>query len=83
MIIASTNVQRTGTILGPDRSRVLLRPLRPETPERANKTIARIIRSRRAKWRRYWGGADAVMCMGEANVSELVALCLNNARPAK
>jgi len=31
----------------------------------------------------YWGGADTVMCMGEANVSELVALCLNNARPPK
>jgi len=31
----------------------------------------------------YWGGADTVMCMGEANVSELVGLCLNNARPAK
>jgi len=31
----------------------------------------------------YWGGADTVMCMGEANVSELVALCLDNGRPAK
>jgi len=31
----------------------------------------------------YWGGADTVMCMGEANVSELVALCLENGRPAK
>ncbi len=25
----------------------------------------------------YWGGADTVMCVGEANLSELVALCLD------
>ncbi len=31
----------------------------------------------------YWGGADTVMCMGEAHVSELVALCLDHGRPAK
>src|SRR6266446_2006688 len=31
----------------------------------------------------YWGGADTVMCVGEANVSELVALCLHHGRPAK
>ena len=31
----------------------------------------------------YWGGADTVMCVGEANVSDLVALCLDHARPAK
>ena len=31
----------------------------------------------------YWGGADTVMCVGEANVSELVALCLDQGRPAK
>jgi hypothetical protein len=24
----------------------------------------------------YWGGADTVMCVGEANISDLVALCL-------
>ena len=43
MITASTNVQRTGTILRPDQSRVLLRPFRPETPERASRIIARIM----------------------------------------
>ena len=31
----------------------------------------------------YWGGADTVMCVGEANISDLVALCLNHGRPAK
>jgi len=31
----------------------------------------------------YWGGADTVMCVGEANVSDLVALCLDHSRPAK
>jgi predicted GH43/DUF377 family glycosyl hydrolase len=29
------------------------------------------------------GGADTVMCAGEANVSDLVALCLHHGRPAK
>ena len=27
--------------------------------------------------------SDTVMCVGEANVSDLVALCLDHARPAK
>jgi len=31
----------------------------------------------------YWGGADTVMCVGEATVSDLVALCLDHGRPAK
>jgi hypothetical protein len=31
----------------------------------------------------YWGGADTVMCVGEANISDLVALCLDRGRPAK
>ena len=31
----------------------------------------------------YWGGADTVMCVGEANVSDLIALCLDHGRPAK
>src|ERR1700693_4212430 len=31
----------------------------------------------------YWGGADTVMCVGEAHVSDLVALCLHHGRPAK
>jgi predicted GH43/DUF377 family glycosyl hydrolase len=31
----------------------------------------------------YWGGADTVMCVGEANVADLVAACLEHARPAK
>src|SRR5579862_6694473 len=43
MITASTNVQRTNTILRPDQSRVLLRPFRPETPERASRIIARVM----------------------------------------
>ena len=30
----------------------------------------------------YWGGADSVMCVGEANLADLVALCLRNSRPA-
>src|ERR1700745_1109386 len=42
MITTSTNVRRTNTILRPDQSRVLLRPFRPETPERASRIIARI-----------------------------------------
>jgi predicted GH43/DUF377 family glycosyl hydrolase len=28
----------------------------------------------------YWGGADSVMCVGTANIEELVDHCLNNAR---
>jgi len=28
----------------------------------------------------YWGGADTVMCVGEASIKELVAECLNNPR---
>ncbi|MCK4994675.1 MAG: glycoside hydrolase family 130 protein [Candidatus Omnitrophica bacterium] len=28
----------------------------------------------------YWGGADTVMCVGEANINELVSLCINNPR---
>lgn len=31
----------------------------------------------------YWGGADTVMCVGEAVVSDLVDLCLEHARPAR
>lgn len=30
----------------------------------------------------YWGGADTVMCMGEANLHQLAMLCLENSRPA-
>lgn len=30
----------------------------------------------------YWGGADMVMCVGTALVSDLVTLCLTNPRPA-
>lgn len=30
----------------------------------------------------YWGGADTVMCVGEAKISELVDLCLTRSRPA-
>jgi len=30
----------------------------------------------------YWGGADSVMCVGNANIKELVALCLKNQRRA-
>ena len=29
----------------------------------------------------YWGGADTVMCVGDAKINELVGLCLNNSRP--
>ena len=43
MITTSMHVQRTATILRPDQSRVLLRPFRPETPERAGRIIARIM----------------------------------------
>jgi len=28
----------------------------------------------------YWGGADSVMCVGTANIEELIDHCLNNAR---
>lgn len=28
----------------------------------------------------YWGGADSVMCVGSANINELVDLCLKNPR---
>jgi beta-1,2-mannobiose phosphorylase / 1,2-beta-oligomannan phosphorylase len=31
----------------------------------------------------YWGGADTVMCVGEANISELVNLCLEHPRPPR
>jgi predicted GH43/DUF377 family glycosyl hydrolase len=31
----------------------------------------------------YWGGADTVMCAGEADLCDLVSLCLEHARPAK
>ena len=31
----------------------------------------------------YWGAADTVMCVGEANVSDLLDLCINHGRPAK
>jgi predicted GH43/DUF377 family glycosyl hydrolase len=31
----------------------------------------------------YWGGADTVMCVGEANVADLVAMCLEHRRAAK
>ena len=30
----------------------------------------------------YWGGADKVMCVGTANIEELVDHCLNNSRKA-
>ena len=43
MITTSINVHRTATILRPDQSRVLLRPFRPETSERASRIIARIM----------------------------------------
>lgn len=28
----------------------------------------------------YWGGADSVMCVGSANIDELVDMCINNPR---
>jgi len=28
----------------------------------------------------YWGGADTVMCAGEANISDLISLCLEHGR---
>ena len=31
----------------------------------------------------YWGGADTVMCVGEADISDLVELCLVHGRPAQ
>ncbi len=31
----------------------------------------------------YWGGADSVMCAGEAKIADLVALCLEHGRPAR
>jgi predicted GH43/DUF377 family glycosyl hydrolase len=30
----------------------------------------------------YWGGADSVMCVGEANLAVLAALCLQHGRSA-
>ena len=30
----------------------------------------------------YWGGADTVMCVGEASIADLVALCLDHGRAA-
>ena len=30
----------------------------------------------------YWGGADSVMCVGTAQLDDLVARCLNHSRPA-
>lgn len=30
----------------------------------------------------YWGGADSVMCVGEADLAALTGLCLNRSRPA-
>jgi len=30
----------------------------------------------------YWGGADTVMCVGTAQMSDLIDLCLSNPRPA-
>ncbi len=30
----------------------------------------------------YWGGADSVMCVGTANINELIDLCLKNPRKA-
>jgi predicted GH43/DUF377 family glycosyl hydrolase len=30
----------------------------------------------------YWGGADTVMCVGTARLTDLVELCLNKSRPA-
>jgi predicted GH43/DUF377 family glycosyl hydrolase len=30
----------------------------------------------------YWGGADSVMCVGTARISDLVDLCLTNSRSA-
>jgi len=31
----------------------------------------------------YWGGADTVMCVGEANISDLVTVCLEHGRAAR
>ena len=31
----------------------------------------------------YWGAADTVMCVGEANISDLIELCTDHGRPAK
>ncbi len=30
----------------------------------------------------YWGGADSVMCVGSANINDLIGLCLENPRKA-
>ena len=29
----------------------------------------------------YWGGADSVMCVGTANIKDLIELCINSSRP--
>ena len=29
----------------------------------------------------YWGGADKVMCVGTAQIQDLVDMCLKNSRP--
>ncbi|RMD88148.1 MAG: glycosidase, partial [Calditrichaeota bacterium] len=29
----------------------------------------------------YWGGADHVMCVGTAQIDDLIELCLKNSRP--
>ena len=39
----TVDVQRTGTLLGPDRSRVLLRPFHPGSRQRAERMAARIM----------------------------------------
>ena len=31
----------------------------------------------------YWGGADTVMCVGEATLTDLIAQCINHGRPAR
>ena len=31
----------------------------------------------------YWGAADTVMCVGEADIASLVDLCLDDGRPAE
>jgi predicted GH43/DUF377 family glycosyl hydrolase len=31
----------------------------------------------------YWGGADTVMCVGEADLSDLLGLCVDHSRAAK
>ncbi len=81
--VALHDLNDPGTILGVSDSWIL----QPEDPWEVTGYVPNVVFSCGAvpepdgTVKIYWGGADTVMCAGEANIADLVDLCLHHTRP--